>query len=148
MASEMLTSVLSSQDQAEIAKIVQEHNAKINNGRTPQQQLGKDDFLKLLITQLQYQDPTAPMQDKEFVAQMAQFSTLDQMASMATDFAKLKDMLAASQASGVLGKNVELLDNDTIIQGTVKAITKTGNPQIQVNGDYYNWEQVTKVYEE
>jgi flagellar basal-body rod modification protein FlgD len=148
MASEIISSVLSSQEQAEIAKIVQEHNAKINNGRTPQQQLGKDDFLKLLITQLQYQDPTAPMEDKEFVSQMAQFSTLDQMASMATDFAKLKDMLAASQASGVLGKNVELLDDDTVIQGTVKAITKTGAPQIQVNGDYYNWEQVTKVYEE
>jgi flagellar basal-body rod modification protein FlgD len=144
----MLTSVLSSQDQAEIAKIVQEHNAKINNGRTPQQQLGKDDFLKLLITQLQYQDPTAPMEDKEFISQMAQFSTLDQMTSMATDFAKLMDMLAASQASGVLGKNVEVLHDDTVIQGTVKAITKTGNPQIQVNGDYYNWDQVTKVYEE
>jgi flagellar basal-body rod modification protein FlgD len=148
MASEIISSVLSSQEQAEIAKIVQEHNAKINNGRTQQQQLGKDDFLKLLITQLQYQDPTAPMEDKEFVSQMAQFSTLDQMTSMASDFAKLKDMLAASQASSVLGKNVEILDDDTVIQGTVKAITKTGTPQIQVNGDYYNWEQITKVYEE
>jgi flagellar basal-body rod modification protein FlgD len=110
--------------------------------------LGKDDFLKLLITQLSYQDPTAPMDDKEFVAQMAQFSTLDQMTSMANDFSKLKSMLSANEASGALGKNVELIDNDTLVQGAVKAVTRgDASPLVMVNGQYYNWEQVTKIYE-
>lgn len=44
--------------------------------------LGKDDFLKILMTQLQNQDPMNPMQDKDFIAQMATFSTLEQITNM------------------------------------------------------------------
>lgn len=44
--------------------------------------LGKDDFLKILMTQLQNQDPLNPMQDKDFIAQMATFSTLEQITNM------------------------------------------------------------------
>lgn len=44
--------------------------------------VGQDAFLKLLITQLQYQDPTAPQADGEFLAQLAQFSTLEQLQRM------------------------------------------------------------------
>lgn len=46
--------------------------------------LGKDAFLNILITQLQHQDPTQPMDDKQFISQMAQFSSLEQMQNMTT----------------------------------------------------------------
>jgi flagellar basal-body rod modification protein FlgD len=143
-----LQSVLSSQDMADLNRIVKEHNAKINQGKNPQQNLGKDDFLKILITQLSYQDPTAPMEDKEFIAQMAQFSTLDQMTSMANDFTRLTNMLAGTEAAASLGKSVELVEGEQVVQGTVKAISRGDMPQVLVNGAYYSWNQVTKVFEE
>ena len=139
---------LDAQDQARVDQLVHDFNAKLNPGRKPQQQLGKDDFLKLLITQLSHQDPTAPMQDKEFIAQMAQFSSLEQMTSMAADFAKLTTMITGTEASSALGRNVELLDGDKVVQGMVKAVTKGEIPMVLVNGAYYNWNQVNKVFEE
>jgi flagellar basal-body rod modification protein FlgD len=143
-----LQSVLNSQDMTELNRLVTEHNAKIDQGRLPQQNMGKDDFLKILITQLSYQDPTAPMEDKEFIAQMAQFSTLDQMTSMASDFNRLANMLAGTEATSALGKSVELVEGDQVVQGTVKAVSRGDTPQVLVNGAYYSWQQVTKVFEE
>jgi len=139
---------LDASEQAQLNKFVHDFNNRLNPGRQPQQSLGKDDFLKLLITQLSHQDPTAPMQDKEFIAQMAQFSSLEQMTSMAADFAKLTAMLGGSEASSALGRNVELLDGDRVVQGAVKAVTRGEVPQVLVNGTYYNWNQVNKVFDE
>ena len=139
---------LDANEQTKINQYVNEFNNKLNNGRKPQQNLGKDDFLKLLITQLSYQDPTAPMQDKEFIAQMAQFSSLEQMTSMSRDFAKLTAIVSGSEASQSLGKNVELVEGDKVVQGTVKAVTRGETPMVLVNGAYYNWNQVQKVFEE
>ncbi|MDR2519398.1 MAG: flagellar hook assembly protein FlgD [Spirochaetaceae bacterium] len=143
-----ITARLDAQEKAEIARLAEEHNQKVNQGRNPQKNLGKDDFLKLLITQLSYQDPTAPMEDKEFIAQMAQFSTLDQMTSMAADFTRLTAMLSEREAAGALGKTVEIRDGDAQVRGAVKAVARGAPPEILVNGAYYAWDQVTKVFEE
>lgn len=86
--------------------------------RKTAKQLGKDDFLQLLITQLTYQDPTAPVKDQQFIAQMAQFSSLEQMQNMASAVNKMadrqgqaligkfivgKDFVSGEQISGVAG---------------------------------------------
>ncbi|MDR2434309.1 MAG: flagellar hook assembly protein FlgD [Treponema sp.] len=139
---------LSAEEQNSVNKFVHDFNSKLNPGRKPQQNLGKDDFLKILITQLSYQDPTAPMEDKEFIAQLAQFSSLEQMTSMAADFARLTSLVTGTEASSALGKSVELTDGDRTVQGAVKAISRGDNPQVLVNGVYYNWNQVHKVFEE
>ena len=70
--------------------------------RKTAKQLGKDDFLQLLITQLSYQDPTAPVKDQQFIAQMAQFSSLEQMQNMAGAVNKMADR----QAQALIGKFV------------------------------------------
>jgi flagellar basal-body rod modification protein FlgD len=142
--------MMSSQDQAEVVRSVAEQNARLKAEfkRVPQQEMGKDDFLKLLLAQLANQDPTAPVMDKEFIAQMAQFSSLEQTTNMAAEFANMTRMLKVTEAASTLGKPVEILQGDTVIQGTVTAVSREANPQVLVNGAYYNWEQVFKVYYE
>jgi len=143
---------LSPQEKAAVALTVDAENKKLGQQMNkasvdPNKNLGKEDFLKILLTQLAHQDPTAPMEDKEFIAQMAQFSSLEQMTNMAADFSKMARMLKVSEAAGALGKTVELTQDDNKVQGVVQAITRDEVPQILVNGNYYNWDQVTTVYD-
>jgi flagellar basal-body rod modification protein FlgD len=94
------------------------------------------------------------MEDKEFIAQMAQFSTLEQMTGMAGNFARLTEMLTNTEASSALGRSVELNtpgpegDEGRVVQGVVRAVTRGTNPQVLVNGIYYDWTQVSRVFEE
>ncbi len=59
------------------------------NGRQPSHELGKDDFLKLLMAQMTNQDPTNPLDNTEFISQMAQFSSLEQMTNMSQNLERL-----------------------------------------------------------
>ena len=142
-----LTSVLSASEQADYAQQVDQFNRVLNEGKPPKDKsLGQDDFLKLLLTQLQHQDPTAPLEDKEFIAQMAQFSSLQQMTSMAGDFAKLTAMFQGGEASSSLGKNVEIILGEESVQGKVTAVTRGALPEVLVDGAYYPWESVARVF--
>ena len=92
--------------------------------------LGKDDFLKLLVAQLQHQDPLKPMDDKEFVAQMAQFSTLEQMQNMST-------ALVTTQATSLIGKTVSWEDeNGEPYAGVVDSVKMvSGQPKLIVGAN-------------
>ncbi len=118
----------------------------VQEGRKTSNELGKDDFLKLLITQLQNQDPTSPMENTEFISQMAQFSSLEQMTNMSTAFSKMAAFINSSEAASTLGKTVELDIGDTSIQGIVEGATRGENPQILVNGMYYSMDKIKAVY--
>lgn len=116
------------------------------NGRTASQELGKDDFLKLLIAQLANQDPMSPMENTEFIAQMAQFSSLEQITNMSSGFNRLATLLNASEANQMIGKTVEIATDDTSVIGTVDAISRGENSQVRVNGTLYNLDQIKNVY--
>jgi len=72
-------------------------NKKRDERKTGDGVMGKDDFMKLLITQLQNQDPTNPMKDNEFIAQMAQFSALEQTMNLSKSFDKFAEAQNQSQ---------------------------------------------------
>jgi flagellar basal-body rod modification protein FlgD len=78
--------------------------------------LNKDDFLELLVVQLQHQDPLNPLDDKEFIAQLAQFSSLEQMTNVASGIEALTETVARQDslsAVSYIGKNV-VADGKTI----------------------------------
>jgi len=116
------------------------------NGKPVTQELGKDDFLKLLIEQLKNQDPTNPMDNTEFVSQMTQFSSLEQMTNMSTAFARMATFINSSEAMNTLGKTVQINIGDTTVTGEVTGATRGEAPQVQVNGMYYDIDKITAVY--
>ncbi|MCQ2594713.1 MAG: flagellar hook assembly protein FlgD [Treponemataceae bacterium] len=143
-----INTTMSANDQAAVMQAVNTQNAKnaAANGRVASQELGKDDFLKLLITQLSNQDPTSPMENTEFIAQMAQFSSLEQMTNMSTGFAKMANLLNSSEAVSTIGHVVDITSGESTVTGTVSAVTRGENPQIVVNGIPYSMEQINKIY--
>ncbi len=142
-----VNSTLTSSEKFAVENEVNNFNKTLNvSGRTPSQQLGKDDFLKLLITQLSNQDPTSPMEDTQFISQMAQFSSLEQMTNMNESFNKLAAMINSSQATTTLGKTVEVDIGDANVQGVVEATSFGTNPQVMVNGMYYDLNKIKAVY--
>lgn len=137
-----------SQTDASLTRMqVDTFNKELGSGKAFKSELDKDDFLKILITQLQHQDPTNPMQDKEFIAQMAQFSSLEQMTNMASSFGKLSSVLNSSEAQSLLGRTVEVADGDAVVYGKVEQVVRGEFPLVMVNGSFYDLEQVSKVEE-
>src|SRR4051794_37130563 len=79
--------------------------------RSAGQTLGKDDFLKLLVGQLQHQDPLAPSDDQQWIGQMAAFSQLEQVSNMAASTEKIVDTLNTNGALSLIGHTVTYLDS-------------------------------------
>ncbi|HIW36531.1 MAG TPA: flagellar hook assembly protein FlgD [Candidatus Treponema faecavium] len=143
-----LNTTMSASEQAQTQQAVNMFNKTLAvNGRTASQELGKDDFLKLLLTQLSHQDPTAPMDNTQFIAQMAQFSTLEQMTNMSVGFNQLSNLLNTSDAVATMGKTVEVdTGAGTGVTGVVEAVVRGERPQVQVNGTLYDAESIKTVY--
>ena len=107
--------------------------------------MGKDQFLKFLITQLQNQDPMQPMQDKEIIAQMAQFSSVEQLMNISTQMTAMNQSLG--MASSLIGKEVSWTDSSLNLKsGTVSSIVvRDGLNYAVVNGERVAMTDITGV---
>ena len=86
--------------------------------------LGKDDFLKLLVAQLQHQDPMQPTDNAEYMGQLAQFSTLEQITNVGKEMERLRTSSQVDQAVALIGKEVGYtLADDTTATGVVDAVS-------------------------
>ncbi|MEA2458969.1 MAG: flagellar basal-body rod modification protein FlgD [Thermoleophilaceae bacterium] len=89
--------------------------------------LGKDDFLKLLVGQLQHQDPMQPSDSSEWIGQMAQFSQLEQVSNTASTTQKIADTLNRNGSLGLIGHAVTYLDDaGGTHDGTVQTVDVAG----------------------
>lgn len=129
------------------AELVNQKNRA--QGKKYGEQLGKDEFLKLLVTELSHQDPTQPMEDKAFIAQMAQFSSLEQMSNLNQQMIKLSQNSRSSEAYGLLGMRVQGLDPATgrAVDGTVSHIVRDSDDiYLSVGSSRLSLEDVHAVF--
>ncbi|MGC8863684.1 MAG: flagellar hook capping FlgD N-terminal domain-containing protein [Armatimonadota bacterium] len=116
--------------------------------RSAQNQLGKDAFLKLLITQLKSQDPMKPMDDREFIAQLAQMSALEQVQQISRTVESFAKAQVNFQAFSLIGRTVSWVDGESgqEASGRVDAVRITGDgPVLRIGEKEVRLEDVAGV---
>jgi len=110
--------------------------------------LSEQDFLNLLVTQMTSQDPMNPMTNQDMLSQMVQFSTLQGNTALQSTLAGMQSAQALSEADSMIGKQVNLQTDAKggTTQGVVSGVDlSSGTPQIVVNGQSYNLNQVLTI---
>lgn len=120
---------------------------KTAENKSPNNALGKEAFLKLLVTQMQYQDPLNPQQDTDFISQLAQFSSLEQMQN-------LNETVSNSSSFSLVGRTAtitETADNGTTktITGVIDYVTRSGGKSyVSINDTKYSVDDISQVYDD
>lgn len=125
--------------------IINSQNNSSDSVSGPQQTLSQNDFLQLLVAQMENQDPLQPQSDTEMASQMAQFTSLSQTSAMSSS-------LSMMQANSLIGSTVtvQIPDSQNTASGVVTAVnlgaqSSDGTPQVVVNGTAYDLSQVLSV---
>ena len=111
--------------------------------------LGKDAFLKILIAQMRNQDPLNPSDGSAMVAQLAQFSTLEQLQNLNTKLDQMVNLQLLGELSGLVGKSVTYMDeNDEAQQGKVESVLWLGqHSALKINDEAIPMNRVFEIKE-
>jgi flagellar basal-body rod modification protein FlgD len=119
--------------------------SSVSSAASDNQFVSQNTFLKLLITQLKNQDPMNPQDSSQFVAELAQFSSLEQMTSLS----KKMETVLESSVTNLLGRTVTVADPTTdtgFLEGTVSGVVYYADgPAVTVNGKDYPLTQIQNV---
>jgi flagellar basal-body rod modification protein FlgD len=123
------------------------HMSSTTSTAVPGGTLDKNAFLQLMVTQMQYQDPLQPQDNSQFLAQLAQFTSLEQMTNVAQTDAQVLKMVELSFEHQLLNAQVTVTDaNGNTVTGTVTAIKFVdGDPQLEIGGTSYPLSSVTEM---
>ena len=111
------------------------------------QNMGKDDFLKLMIAQLRYQNPMEPSKDLDFIAQTAQFSSLEQMTNLNTKVIELISSNKQLYANTMIGRQITWTDEDDSIKSGIvsKVELNDGEPVLIANNEKVSLDWIINV---
>jgi flagellar basal-body rod modification protein FlgD len=113
---------------------------------TGKQSLDVNDFLKLITVQLTSQDPMKPMEDTQFISQMASFTSLEQMKTLSENFAAFSSEQRLSAAQDFLGKVVTVSTNLGEVSGEVTRVTlEDGAPRLSIGAGIFDPADVTSI---
>lgn len=116
---------------------------------TANEQLSQNDFIKLFMSQLTYQDPLEPVDNSQFLAQLAQFSSVEQNRAMNEKLDNLLSIGTTFQAASLVGKSVEISSNSTTSIGVISAVSfSSDGPVLTVkldSGDYINNVELSQI---
>ncbi len=108
----------------------------INTAQSPnltQAVVSQQDFLRILLTQLNFQDPLKPVDNEQFIAQLAQFTNLEQTRELTDGVNTLLTIQASTQSIGLLGKTVDVAASSGAVTGTVTTVQfVSGQPKLTV----------------
>jgi flagellar basal-body rod modification protein FlgD len=125
--------------------------AETTSKKASNKELGKDAFLQLLVAQLKNQDPMKPMDDTSFIAEMAQFSSLEQMQNLNKTMESAQQFGALSQAAGMIGKYVVIQDSSSgdgssQYTGQVSEVRSSGGElKVVIGGQEYKASDILQV---
>ena len=107
----------------------------------------KEMFLNLMVAQLRYQDPMNPADSGEFLAQNAQFTSLEKMQDVADQTAALLSAQISFGAAGMVGKNVSYVNSDgTTASGVVGSVSYSASgPQLQIGDTSVTLGQISTI---
>lgn len=119
---------------------------EVANRATGKSVLDANDFLRLLTVQLQSQDPMKPMEDMQFISQMASFTSLEQMRSLSADFKDFTTTERLVAAQNYLGRIVTVETDEGTFDGEVTGVTvEEGTPMLTIGAESYALADVTSV---
>ena len=140
---------MSKQEVNELSFKVDSYNAQLKESQkiVSKNTMQEADFMKLLITQLKTQDPTKPMKDKEFIGQMAQFTSLKQMNEMTDNMKTLTREFSFTKAVSLVNKSISWTDaSGTSNRGIVESIrVRNGEAFVNVNGREVSLKDIEEI---
>ena len=119
----------------------------INSPKREGSYMEMDDFLQLLTAQISNQDPLEPMKDTEFISQMANIASLEQMQQFSKGFSTFAESHDNMVSQAYLGKFVEIDEGSSKISGVVSSVEKSdeGKLSVSIDGKSYDPSKIVKV---